>query len=100
MALTEEAGENHPRLQIYANGKEGCPMLARTLPQQRYDEKHPEKMADHKNDHWTIALAYFLISSGAMARRPLPTINPTKKWLRPKKTEQVRLGWDNIRGNT
>jgi hypothetical protein len=55
----------YPRFQVY---EPGCPMLARYLPKMRWDEKNPRKMADHKFDHWPVALAYFAISSGVLAR--------------------------------
>jgi hypothetical protein len=53
-----------PKLQIY---ERGCPMLAKYLPKMRWDEKNPRKMADHKFDHWVVALAYFAISSGVLS---------------------------------
>jgi len=34
----------------------------------RWDEKNPRRMADHKFDHWIVALAYFAISSGVLAQ--------------------------------
>jgi len=84
-ALAEEAAEGVPRLQILQKcGPElGCPYLIKTIPQQRYDPKHPLRMADNKNDHGVIALAYFLISSGAMEHRG-PATQRLPKWMRPK----------------
>jgi hypothetical protein len=80
-ALSEEAEPGVPRLQIY---KQGCPYLVKTIPQQRYDPKHPLRMADNKNDHGAIALAYYLISSGAMERRGEAATYKLPKWMRPK----------------
>ncbi len=77
-----------PRLQILDKGAGpglGCPYLIKTLPQMRYDPKHPLRMADSKNDHGVIALAYFLISSGAMDRRNVTSLDRLPKWMRPKK---------------
>jgi hypothetical protein len=77
-----------PRLQILDRvpgmAGFGCPYLIKTIPQMRYDPKHPLRMADSKNDHGVIALAYFLISSGAMERRHVTAVNRLPKWMRPK----------------
>lgn len=78
-ALSEEAEPGIPRLQIY---KQGCPYLVKTIPQQRYDPKHPLRMADNKNDHAVIALAYFLISSGATERKSIDSLYRIPKWMR------------------
>lgn len=103
-ALSEEIADGVPRLQILEKGVGpgmqgmGCPYLIKTIPQQRYDPKHPLRMADSKTDHGTIALAYFLISSGAMERK-----STTKhgyrlpKWMQPKQGDTFRLGQDNVR---
>lgn len=93
-ALVEEAEPGVPRLQIY---KPGCPYLVKTLPQQRYDPKHPLRMADHKDDHAVVALAYFLISSGAMEHKSAPASKQLPKWMRPKEKERFILGRDNVR---
>lgn len=61
--LGEEVEPGVPRFQIY---EPGCPMLAKYLPKMRWDEKNTRKMADHKFDHWIVALAYFAISSGVL----------------------------------
>ncbi len=61
--LGEEVEPGVPRFQVY---EPGCPMLAKYLPKMRWDEKNPRKMADHKFDHWVVALAYFAISSGVL----------------------------------
>jgi hypothetical protein len=77
-----------PRLQILDRtpglASMGCPYLIKTIPQMRYDPKHPLRMADSKNDHGVIALAYFLISSGAIERRNANTLYKLPKWMRPK----------------
>lgn len=62
--LGEEVEPGVPRFQVY---EPGCPMLAKYLPKMRWDEKNPRKMADHKFDHWIVALAYFAISSGVLS---------------------------------
>jgi hypothetical protein len=82
-----------PRLQIldkHAGPGLGCPYLIKTIPQMRYDPKHPLRMADSKNDHGVIALAYFLISSGATERRITNVIYRVPKWMRPKEAEKQR----------
>lgn len=92
-ALAEEAAPGLPRLQIYADGKKGCPYLVKTLPLQRYDPKHPLRMADNKDDHAVVALAYFLISSGAMEHRKAIGGRNMPKWMRPKIKEKIRIDY-------
>lgn len=76
-----------PRLQIL---KHGCPYLIKTLPQQRYDPKHPLRMADNKNDHAVIALAYFLISSGSFEHKGNSlSLFKIPRWMRPKETNKL-----------
>lgn len=75
-----------PRLQIL---KQGCPYLIKTIPQMRFDPKHPLRMADSKNDHAVIALAYFLISSGATERRSITAFAKIPRWMRPKDGTRV-----------
>jgi hypothetical protein len=62
--LGEEVEPGVPRFQIY---EPGCPMLAKYLPKQRWDEKNPRKMADHQFDHECVCVAYFAISSGVLS---------------------------------
>jgi hypothetical protein len=80
--LGEEVEPGVPRFQVY---EPGCPMLAKYLPKMRWDEKNPRKMADHKFDHWIVALAYFAISSGvltnAQAGEPRATRTIGLDWL-------------------
>ena len=54
----------------------------------RFDPKHPLRMADSKNDHGVIALAYFLISSGATERRSVSSTYQIPKWMRAKEDKQ------------
>jgi hypothetical protein len=79
--LGEEVEPGVPRFQVY---QPGCPMLAKYLPKMRWDDKNPRKMADHKFDHWIVAVAYFAISSGASWRRPR---------TRPVSTRPVWMDW-------
>jgi hypothetical protein len=96
-ALVEEAEPGIPRLQIYDGGKyAGCPYLLKTLPQQRYDPKHPLKLANHPHDHPTVALAYFLISSGAMEHRSATNPSPLRRWQQPKNAKQWVLGNEGV----
>lgn len=94
-ALWEEAEPGIPRIQIY---KTGCPYLTKTLPQMRYDPKRPLAMADHKQDHATVALAYFLISSGSMEHRSLSTGPKLKPWMRVKSSlSRIVLGSESVK---
>lgn len=80
--LGEEIEPGLPRFQIY---EPGCPMLAKYLPKMRWDEKNPRKMADHKFDHWPVALAYFAISSGVLSStaKDSPAVEPAwMQWMR------------------
>jgi hypothetical protein len=85
-ALQQEAAPGIPKLQILDKQPPnmGCPYLIKTIPQMRYDPKHPLRMADSKNDHGVIALAYFLISSGATERRSTNSLYKVPKWMQPK----------------
>jgi hypothetical protein len=97
-ALSEEAYENTPRLQIYVRGKSaGCPMLVRTIPQMRYDEKRTEFMADHKQDHWVVAACYYLMSHSSDPRASHPTPKKNPRWMQPKQSTRFILGSDQIR---
>jgi hypothetical protein len=93
-ALGEEVEPNLPRIQIYTKG---CPYLAKTLPKQRFDEKHPLRMANSKTDHATIALAYFLISSGAMERSSFVSPATIKPWMKSKGGERWVLGTESTK---
>lgn len=84
-ALIEEAEPGTPRLQIYVNGRQGCPYLSKTLPLQRFDPKHPLRLADHPDDHPAVSIAYFLISSGAWERSSPFSFSQMKPWMKVKK---------------
>jgi hypothetical protein len=90
-ALQQEVAPGIPRLQILDKTPPdlGCPYLIKTLPQMRYDPKHPLRMADSKNDHGVIALAYFLISSGSTERRSTSSLYKLPKWMRPKEERKT-----------
>lgn len=76
--LGEEVEPGVPRFQIY---EPGCPMLAKYLPKMRWDDKNPRKMADHKFDHWIVALAYFAISSGMLSVTAAPQSRSEPEWM-------------------
>lgn len=76
--LGEEIEPGVPRFQIF---EPGCPMLAKYLPKMRWDEKNPRKMADHKFDHWVVALAYFAISSGVVSSTSAPEKSERPVWM-------------------
>lgn len=97
-ALQEEAEDGVPRIQFYASGRlTGCPYLVKTIPQQRYNPKHPLAMADHKDDHGVVALAYFLISSSSMERHAIESGGGLRRWMRQKDEKRFVLGHDNVR---
>jgi hypothetical protein len=56
-------------------------MLAKYLPKMRWDEKNPRKMADHKFDHWVVALAYFAISSGVLSHTQEQETRTEPVWM-------------------
>jgi hypothetical protein len=95
-ALAEEVEPGIPRLQVYNNGRLGCPYLVKAIPLQRFNPKRPLAMADQKHDHPVVSIAYFLISHAADPRRTFEA-QSVKKWLRPRKTETNSLGHQNVR---
>ena len=97
-SLQEEAGENLPRIQFYVNGREGCPLLVRTIPQMRFNQKRPKAMDDHKDDHYVVACCYYLMSHSADSRREATVLSQVKPWMREKPKERFILGADNVRG--
>ena len=96
-ALGEQSSESTPRIQFYASGRDGCPYLVKTLPQQRYDPKRPLRMADHPNDHGVVTLAYFLISSGSMDKYSIQTGNKLRPWQIDKTAKPFVLGSESVR---
>lgn len=95
--LAEQAGENIPRIQFYANGKDGCPFLVRTIPQMRYDQKRPKAMGDHRDDHAVVAACYYLMSHSADPRQSIQGREGMRPWMRPKAEKRFLLGTDNVR---
>lgn len=93
-ALASEIEPNKPKLQIYTKG---CPYLVKSLPRQRYDPKQPLKMANHKDDHAAIALAYFLISGSAMDRGSIQGDRKVRPWMKIKGDERWTLGKENVK---
>jgi len=94
--LAEEAEPGIPRLQIYINGRQGAPYLAKAIPMQRYDPKKPLAMDDQKDDHPVVAIAYFLLSHSSEERREWSP-KSIKPWMRPKKGEKSVLGSESVR---
>ena len=90
-ALAEQPIENTPRLQIYNSGNRGCPMLVRTIPLMKYDEKRPKFMADHKKDHWVVTACYYLMSNAADPRTAISGFGgQMRPWMRPKAPKQFQ----------
>lgn len=97
--LAEQAGENTPRLQFFVNGSQGCPYLVRTIPQMRFDLKRPKFMADHKDDHAVVALAYYLLSHSSDPRANITAPSSLPKWMRTHSTDHKPLGYDQVRSS-
>lgn len=95
-ALNQESFEDQPRIQIYQNGRRGCPYLAKTIPMMRFDPKKPQKMADHKDDHAVVALAYFLISSASSDMYKFQAEKP-RPWMVERSGARDILGSDQVR---
>lgn len=94
-ALAESTGDGTlPRLQIYTPG---CPYLTKTLPQQRFDVKRPLFLAEHKDDHPTVTLAYYLMANSSHVRAGAAPGNPSKPWMKPKPGTTHFLGYENVR---
>lgn len=96
-ALSEEV-DGFPKLQIYQNGRDqGCPYLVKTLPMMQYNPKRPQALADHKDDHATIAACYFLISNSSMDRGRSYSSPIIRPWQRTKSTDRMTLGRESVR---
>ena len=97
-ALAEEIYPGTPRLQIYDGGKyKGCPYLIKTLPMMQFDPKHPLRLANHKHDHATVTLAYFLISSASMESAASAPGNKERPWMKQKSGDLWTLGRESVR---
>lgn len=99
-ALAEEAGEDTPRIQFYMNPYNkhvGCPYLARTIPQMRYDPKKFKAMDDHKDDHAVVACCYYLMSHSADQRSEIPLGRALPKWMQEKNVDRLILGREGVR---
>jgi hypothetical protein len=96
-ALADEV-DDMPKLQIYQYGYEGCPYLVKTLPMMQFDPKHPLRMADHKDDHGVVTLAYFLISSASLDRKRGSGGWTIRPWMRSKPgTNTDVLGYRSVK---
>jgi hypothetical protein len=95
--LSEEAGENLPRIQFFTYGREGCPYLVRTIPQMKYDQKRPMFMADHKDDHGVVALAYYIMSHASDPRSKFEGGSSLRPWQKIKQKDDYILGSGNVR---
>lgn len=103
-ALATLSSEGVPSLQFLQPGSAaaapalGCPYLIRTLPQMRYDVRSDNRvrMANHKDDHAVIALAYYLLS-WASTFSEIPTAAASiPKWMKPKQKKIVPLGRESV----
>jgi hypothetical protein len=96
-ALAEEAGEDLPRLQFYVEGREGCPILVRTIPQMQFDDKKPKYLANHRDDHWVVAACYYLMSHSSDLKRGPTSFSRPRPWMIEKPRDRFLLGRDNVR---
>lgn len=86
--------DRSPQFQMYVRGKhEGVPYLAKYLPQMKWDENNPKKMADHKHDHPVVCCAYFFMSFIPETKEKIKQTLPA--WMKAKKT--ARMGNANVR---
>jgi hypothetical protein len=102
-ALNEEALPGVPRIQFVAGKAEGlvgCPYLIKTIPTQRYDQKKPLFLADSKDDHGVVALAYFLISSAANQHFYPSLAEQSRPWLKSKDIGRWVLGNEAVKGRS
>ena len=81
--LDDLIDKNTPRLQFLGRY---TPMVVKYLPRMKFDEKNPAALADHKYDHWIVALAYFLMSQIPVTK-PTETTKP-RRWQLPKKNKK------------
>lgn len=77
--LADEVAPGVPRTQFI---EKLCPNTVKYIPRMKYNERNPAAMADHKQDHWPVACAYF----GMMK---IPNTQPGKtnkprRWMIPK----------------
>jgi hypothetical protein len=89
--LDEKVSPSTPRIQFLQSGTygAGCPMTIKWLPRMKWSEKNPAALAEHKYDHWIVALAYFLMSH-------IPDTKPGKttklrRWQIPKNRRQSAM---------
>jgi phage terminase large subunit len=92
-ALSTVLDDGLPRLQIW---REGCPNLIRTLPLMQANANHPDRIADGE-DHWVLALAYFLLGAGPLVKG-VPLMGPpsVKPWMKHGQNRGV-LGSESVR---
>jgi hypothetical protein len=83
-----------PKLQFYAPG---CPKLVKTLPMMRVDPNNPTRIADSRNDHWTIALGYFC--QGRIGTSDAQQTGETTLpwWMRGSEIKNFVLGRESVR---
>ena len=78
--LEEKVAPGVPRCQFLDGA---CPMTIKYIPRMKFNQRNPAAMADHKMDHWPVAVAYF-----GMMQIPKTTpgkSNKPRRWMIPKK---------------
>lgn len=74
-----------------------CPTVVRSLKAMRIDKKKPGRIADHKMDHFPIALGYFCMSDVPATR--VPQESRIRPWMK-KKGDRYILGASGVRRAT
>ena len=78
--LEEKVAQETPRIQFLASG---CPQTIKAIPRMKFDERNPAAMADHRLDHWPVALAYFGMSQIPITSEKTP--KKLRRWQIPKR---------------
>lgn len=79
--LEEKVTPNTPRIQFL---ERWCPQVIKWTPRMKFNEKNPAAMADHKYDHWTVAMAYFAMTQ-IPETKPGQTNGKLRRWQIPKR---------------
>ena len=97
--LNTKLDDGLPKIQIFNQTAE-CARLVKTIPQMRIDKNNAKKIADHKQDHWVIALGYFAMGRSGKSHQPRQQQLPP--WMRKKVTKgaQKRIGSESVRSKT
>jgi hypothetical protein len=99
--LNTQLEDGLPKLQIFNQNNE-CNWLVKTIPQMRIDKNNAKKIADHKKDHWVIALGYFCMGGTGKSFEPKHT--KKHRWQQPKKSNKPspisKIGNESVRSRS